>query len=140
MEFEDKKIIHDKIRRSTQDDCSKEALMMINKAIEYMETRQGKIGGIVISMAPSDKADDRYAIGAMAGSIIKCGDMLLTLFQELFERMPTEIIAHYINEFMDTIPDNKKSEAIQISMGVVKENIFHDLGEIISKLEDDNNE
>lgn len=140
MEFEKKNIIHEGIRMDKKDDCSKEALMMINKAIEFMETRQGQIGGIIISMAPSDISKDRSSIGALAGSMIKCGDMLLILFQELFERMPPEIIAHYINEFMDTIPDNKKSKALQISMGVKENEFFHDLEEIINKLEDDNNE
>ena len=129
MEFEDKKILHEEMRRATTDDCSKEAVMMINKAIEYMETRQGQIGSIVLSISPSDKSKDKHAIGAMAGSMLRCGEMLLTLFQELFERMDEEMIAYFIHEFMDTIPDNKKSKVLTMSME-----------EIINRLKDSDNE
>lgn len=140
MEYEDKKIIHEEMRRKKQEDCSKEALMMINKAIEYMETRQGQIGGIIMSIGPSDNAKDKHAIGAMAGSMLKCGNMLLTLFQELFERMDEEMIAYFIHEFMDTIPDNKKSKILTMSMEIKEKEISDTLEEIMNRLKDSDNE
>ncbi len=140
MEYEDKKILHEEIRRAKEDNCSKEALMMVNKAIEYMESHQGQIGGVIISMAPSDKSEDKHAIGAMAGSMLRCGHMLLTLFQELFERMDPEMVAYFIGEFMDTIPDSKKSEALEISMGMKEKAISQTLEEIFNKLKDSDNE
>lgn len=140
MEFEDKKILHDEIRRATEDNCSKEALMMINKAIEYMESHQGQIGGIIMSIGPSDNAKDKHAIGAMAGSMLKCGNMLLTLFQELFERMDEEMIAYFIHEFMDTIPDNKKSKVLTMSMEIKEKEISDTLEEIMNRLKDSDNE
>ena len=140
MEFEEKKIIHEEMRRDENNDCSEDALMIVNEAIQYMETHQGNIGGVLMSMAPSNKTDDKRVIGAMAGSMLNCGHMLLALFQELFERMDSDMIAYFINEFMDTIPDKKKSKALQISMGVKESEFLHDLEELINKLEVDDNE
>lgn len=140
MEFEKKKIIQNEVVRNHTEDCTSEALEIVNQAVDFIEKNRGKVGGIVFGIRPTRKAKDKHALCAMTGTMLGTGEMLLTAFQELFEKMPTDMIAFFLDEFMDTIPDEKRIEVLGKTADIRKENIINAVEELKRNIEESNNE
>ena len=112
MEFENLHYIKDEIKRDSKEDCSGEALEVLQSGIDFLEQHPGEIGGIILALRPTRNAKDKHALCAVTGTMLGSGEMLLTMFQELFEKMEPGMIAFFLNEFLETIPDDKRMEVL----------------------------
>ena len=140
MEFVNKKVIQSEVVKGHTEDCTSEALEIVNQAVDFIEKNRGKVGGIVLGIRPTRVAKDKHALCCMTGTMLGTGEMLLTAFQELFEKMPTDMIAFFLDEFMDTIPDEKRVAVIGKAADIRKENIINAVEELKRNIEESDNE
>ena len=140
MEFEHKKVIQSEVVRNHNEDCTEEALQVLNQAIDFVEKNKGCVGGIVLGLRPTKKAKDKHALCAMTGTMLATGEMLLTAFQELSDKMPADMIVFFLDEFMDSIPDEKKIAVVSKAADIRKRNIADAIEELKRNLEESANE
>ncbi|MBO4674715.1 MAG: hypothetical protein J5601_01335 [Elusimicrobiaceae bacterium] len=112
MEFENLRYIKDEVKRDSKEDRSGEALEVLQSGIDFLEQHPGEIGGIILALRPTRNAKDKHVLCAVTGTLLGSGEMLLTMFQELFEKMEPDMIAFFLNEFLETIPDDKRMEVL----------------------------
>ena len=137
MEFENLRYIKDEIKRDSKEDYSGEALEVLQSGIEFLENHPGEIGGIILALRPTRNAKDKHALCAVTGTMLGSGEMLLTLFQELFEKMDSKMIAFFLNEFMETIPNVRRSEVMDIARNYHLHNLLESIDELLGKMKGD---
>ena len=136
----EKEVKREEIRNGEVRDVSKAAIEILDEGLDYMAKHPGEVGGIILGIRPSERSNDKKAICAMAGDMLRCCEQLLAGLDVLFERMDPDMIAFVLDEVINMIPDEKRMETVDIAMNKRKRKIEKVLDELLSKLKDDQNE